>query len=93
MSEDYKKLCFTCTEKSHADFKIRLIHDGLSQGALLRLLMYGYIQGDENVLTFVDSFREKYKIQRKTYIKKSSIYALINSSNHWRGNSKLCNVR
>ena len=71
MSEDYKKLCFTCTEKSHADFKIRLIHDGLSQGALLRLLMYGYIQGDENVLTFVDSFREKYKIQRKTYIKKS----------------------
>ena len=67
----YKKVCFTCVEKTHADLRIRLIHDSLSQGALFRILMHGYVQKDENLMTFVDNFREKHKIQRKTYIKKS----------------------
>ena len=51
--------------------KIRLIYDGLSQGALFRLLIHGYVQGEENIMNFVDNFREKYKIQRKAHIKKS----------------------
>ena len=70
-NEDYKQLCFTCTDKSHADLKIRLAHDGLSQGALFRVLMHGYVQQDENVMKFVDNFKEKYGVQKEKYIKKS----------------------
>jgi hypothetical protein len=68
---EYKQLCFTCTNKSHADLKIRLMYDGLSQGALLRILIHGYIQQDENIMTFVDNFKERYGIQKRNYIKKS----------------------
>jgi spermidine/putrescine-binding protein len=69
--EEYKQLCFTCTNKSHADLKIRLMYDGLSQGALFRILLHGYIQQDENVMNFIESFKERYGIQNKRYIKKS----------------------
>ena len=69
--EEYKKLCFTCANKSHADLKIRLMHDGLSQGALFRILMHGYIQRDENIINFVENFKEKYGIEKKNQIKKS----------------------
>ena len=68
---EHKKLCFTCTNKSHADLKIRLIYDELSQGALFRILMHGYIQQDENVMTFIDNFKQKYGIQRKNLLNKS----------------------
>ena len=68
---EYKQLCFTCTHKSHADLKIRLMYDNMSQGALFRLLMHGYIQQDENIMNFVESFKERYGIQKKNYIKKS----------------------
>jgi hypothetical protein len=68
---DYKQLCFTCTNKSHADLKIRLAYDGLSQGALFRVFMLGYIQQDENIMNFIDSFKEKYGIQRVRHIEKS----------------------
>lgn len=68
---EYKQLCFTCTNKSHADLKIRLMYDGLSQGALLRILIHGYIQQDENIMTFVDNFKERYGIQKRNHIKKS----------------------
>jgi glycerol-3-phosphate responsive antiterminator len=67
----HKQLCFTCTHKSHADLKIRLIHDSMSQGALFRILMHGYIQQDENIMNFVENFKERYGIQKKSYIKKS----------------------
>ena len=69
--EDYKQLYFTCTHKSHADFKVRLMYDGLTQGAFFRLLMHGYIQQDENIMNFIDTFKEKYKIQKLSQIKKS----------------------
>ena len=69
--EEYKKLCFTCANKSHADLKIQLMHDGLSQGALFRILMHGYIQRDENIINFVENFKEKYGIEKKNQIKKS----------------------
>ena len=68
---DYKQLCFTCTNKSHADFRIRLMYDSMSQGALFRILMHGYIQQDENIMNFVDSFKERYGIQKKSHIKKA----------------------
>ena len=71
LQEDHKQLCFTCTHKSHADLKIRLMHDGLSQGALFRILMHGYIQQDENIMDFVDNFKQKYGIQNKIHIRKS----------------------
>tara|TARA_R100001163_G_C5055414_1_gene191873 strand:+ start:271 stop:615 length:345 start_codon:yes stop_codon:yes gene_type:complete len=68
---EHKQLCFTCTNKSHADLRIRLMYDNMSQGALFRILMHGYIQRDENIMNFVDNFKERYGIQRKSHIKKT----------------------
>ena len=70
-NDQYKQLCFTCANKTHADLKIRLMYDGLSQGALFRIFLHGYIQRDENIMNFVESFKERYGIQNKRYIKKS----------------------
>ena len=69
--EEYKQLCFTCSNKSHADLKIRLLYDNLSQGALFRILMLGYTRQDENIMNFIENFKERYGIQKKSYIKKS----------------------
>ena len=71
IGEEYKQLCFTCTNKSHADLKVRLMYDNMSQGALFRILMHGYIQRDENIVNFVENFKERYGIQKKSHIKKS----------------------
>lgn len=70
-SAEFKQLCFTCTLKSHADLKIRLMYDNLSQGALFRILMHGYIQRDENIINFVENFKQRYGIQKKNQVKKS----------------------
>jgi len=60
-----KKIVFTATEKSHADLKIKLHYDGLTQVAFYRMMMEGYIVEDERVLEFVQDWKDKNEVQSK----------------------------
>ena len=50
MSNSYgtreKKIVFNDTDKRHADLKIRLQHDDLSQSEFFRAMITGYIEKD-----------------------------------------------
>ena len=60
-----KKIVFTATEKSHADLKIKLHYDGLTQVNFYRMMMEGYIEEDERILQYVQDWKDKQEVQSK----------------------------
>ena len=57
-----KKIVFYDSDKRHADLKIRLEYDGLSQAKFFRGILTGYLLQDPDILNFVDKMKaEKYK--------------------------------
>ena len=64
-----KKIVFYDTDKRHADLKIRLMHDKISQAQFFRSIVTGYIEQDEDVLNFVDKLKQR--TQTKKSIKES----------------------
>ena len=63
--KDLKKICFEELDKRHADLKIRLHADAIKQGEFFRLMVSGYLEGDERVINFIEDHREKKSIQSK----------------------------
>ena len=61
-----KKIIFYDTDKRHADLKIRLHYDGLTQSAFFRAVVTGYINQDENILKFIDFYKEQSSTQSKS---------------------------
>ena len=61
-----KKIVFTDTDKRHADLKVRLQHDDLSQSDFFRAMLSGYIEKDSRIISFLCDWRE----QNRTYSKK-----------------------
>ena len=60
-----KKIVFTATEKSHADLKIKLHYDGLTQVTFYRMMMEGCIEEDEWILQYVQDWKDKQEVQSK----------------------------
>ena len=56
--ENQKKVVFYDTDKRHAELKIRLHHDGLTQSEFFRSLVSGYIEKDENIFNFVERIKD-----------------------------------
>ena len=55
-----KKIVFYDTEKKHADLKIRLHYDGLTQTDFFCGIINGYIEGDENLILYINKLKESY---------------------------------
>jgi len=51
-----KKVVFYDSDKRHAELKIRLKHDSLTQAEFFRALITGYLNKDQNVLSFLDKY-------------------------------------
>ena len=66
-----KKIVFNDTEKRHADLKIRLQHDDLSQSEFFRAIVTGYIEKDSRVLDYLYEWRELNKSYSKSKRAKS----------------------
>ena len=66
-----RKIILLETDKRFADLKIRLCHDNISQAKFFREIITGYIEKDENILTFIDSVKEKRGYQSVSKIKKT----------------------
>ena len=60
-----KKIMFYDTDKRHADLKIRLQHDSLTQSAFFRALVGGYLEKDTRIMEFIDDYKFNNNIQNK----------------------------
>ena len=64
MSNDgKKKVVFYDTDKRHADLKIRLHYDGLTQTAFFRSMVSGYLDKDPAIMDFIHRTKEENDIQ------------------------------
>tara|TARA_E500000331_G_C17188922_1_gene683943 strand:+ start:60 stop:398 length:339 start_codon:yes stop_codon:yes gene_type:complete len=65
-----KKVIFYDNDKRHADLKIRLQHDGLTQSAFFRMMITGYLNKDSDLLAFIDNYKQEAGTQSATQRKK-----------------------
>ncbi len=66
-----KKIAFNDTDKRHADLKIRLQHDDLTQSEFFRAMVTGYIDKDSRLLAYLYELRETNKSHSKAKRSKS----------------------
>tara|TARA_B100000131_G_scaffold266136_1_gene263936 strand:+ start:1129 stop:1464 length:336 start_codon:yes stop_codon:yes gene_type:complete len=67
-----KKVMFYDTDKRHADLKIRLQHDSLTQSAFFRAMITGYLEKDPRIVEYIEDYKEDNDIQNKVDRRKTS---------------------
>jgi ferritin len=65
-----KKIIFTVSERQKEDFKIRLQYDGLTQASFFRAVMSGYLDKDQDLMNFLNTFKNDQGIHNKQQRKK-----------------------
>ena len=71
--EDKKKrIIFDDSTMRHAQLKVRLEYDGLSQAEFFRCLITGYLEKDRKILSYIDAYiqENKKKSKRNSKIRK-----------------------
>ena len=66
-----KKIVFQDLDKRHADLKIRLRHDGLTQIEFFKSLMTGYLECDSRIIDFITDLKISIAKQGKRRILKT----------------------
>jgi len=64
--KNQKKVVFYDTEKRHAELKVRLHYDGLTQTGFFRSIITGYIEKDEILMEYLSKVKEELSTQGKT---------------------------
>jgi hypothetical protein len=67
--EKTKRLVFDDTDTRHAQLKVRLDYDGLTQAEFFRSFITGYLNKDDLVMNFLRKYKEDKKSQSKRNIK------------------------
>ena len=60
-----KRVVFTDTDVRHAQLRIRLQHDNLTQADFFRALITGYLDNDGRIVKYLANYKEKHGIQNK----------------------------
>ena len=60
-----KRIVFDDSTQRHAQLKIRLEYDGLSQAEFFRCFITGYLNKDKNILSYIKKYKEEHKKQSK----------------------------
>lgn len=63
---------FQDSDKRHADLRIRLRHDGLTQVQFFRGMVSGYLENDPRVVDYITGLKIELAKQGKKKIKKTS---------------------
>ena len=63
--EENKKIIFSDTGKTHAEFKIKLQYDGISQGDFFRQVVSAYLDEDTDFMNFMHSLKDRLGSQSK----------------------------
>ncbi len=69
--QEGKKIIFQDSDKRHADLRIRLRHDGLTQIQFFQAMITGYIENDPRIIDFVTSVKLELARQGKKRINKT----------------------
>lgn len=69
--QEGKKIVFQDSDKRHADLRIRLRHDGLTQTEFFRGIITGYLQRDARVIEYITDLKLSLAKQGKTRIRKT----------------------
>ena len=75
MSEDHygtkeQIVQFADLDKRHADLRLRLHYDGLTQGEFFRALVTGYVDRDPDIINFIAKVKENSEKYKPTLMKK-----------------------
>ncbi len=62
-TEATKKVVFYDTDKRHADLKIRLHYDGLTQAGFFRGMITGYLDKDPAIIDFIQRLKDTNNVQ------------------------------
>ena len=65
MSDKTKKIIFKDTDVRHAQLKVRLPRDGMTQAEFFRSLISGYLNEDRYMMDYIRRYKEENKIQSK----------------------------
>lgn len=76
--EDRKKITFYDSPDRQAKLKIRCDFDEITQSQFFRMMMTGYIEGDELIYEFIKSCKERYSIQGQA--KRAKVEQLKNAA-------------
>ena len=63
-----KRISFIDTDKRNADFLIRLKHDGLTKTKFFRIILTGYLERDEDIVSFIKKQEESSNSKNKKQI-------------------------
>ena len=64
--QEEKKITFADTDKRHAELRLKLRRDGISQVDFFKSMVTGYISNDPNILMYITRVKqEKSKIGKK----------------------------
>ena len=69
MKDKVKKVVFDDTDVRHAQLKIRLEYDGLSQAEFFRSFITGYLNKDKFVMEYIKKYKEDNKKLSKRNLK------------------------
>ena len=67
-----KKIMFYDTDKRHADLKIRLQHDSMTQSDFFRIMVTGYLDKDPRIMEYIEEFKSTSGVQSKADRSKTS---------------------
>jgi DNA-binding transcriptional regulator YhcF (GntR family) len=59
-----KKICFDSIDKLHADLKICLHYDDIKIRDFFNEIVKGYVEKDEDIISFIDKIKEKKHISK-----------------------------
>ena len=68
-SDNKKRVVFNDTDTRHAQLKIRLQYDGISQAEFFRSFITGYLEKDKNVMEYIKTYKEKNSLMSKRNMK------------------------
>lgn len=70
--QEEKKITFADTDKRHAELRLKLRRDGISQVDFFKSMVTGYINNDPNILMYITKIKqEKSKIGKKKITKQN----------------------
>ena len=64
-----KNIVFSDTHIRHAQLKVRLDYDGLSQAEFFRSIVTGYLNKDKDLIEYIQNYKSSKGIQSKRNIK------------------------
>ena len=69
MKDKVKKVVFDDTDVRHAQLKIRLNYDGLTQAEFFRSFITGYLEKDKSIMEYIRKYKEEHKKISKRNLK------------------------